>query len=31
MAGEIVINIFCMAVGPGTLAYVWRHRRAFDP
>ena len=31
MAFEIFINLFCMTVGPAAIAFVWRHRRRFDP
>lgn len=28
MIAEIAINLFSLIVGPGTIAWVWRHRRA---
>jgi hypothetical protein len=31
MAYEIVINIFCLTVGPAAIAYAWRQRRVLDP
>ena len=30
MGGEILINIFCLTVGPAAMAYVWRHRAVLD-
>jgi len=27
MAGEVVINLWCVSLGPILLAYFWRHRR----
>jgi len=27
MAGEVVINLWCLSFGPLLLAYFWRHRR----
>ena len=31
MGAEIVINAFCLAIGPATIAWVWRSRRVLDP
>lgn len=31
MATEIVINAFCLSVGPVAIAYAWGRRRALDP
>jgi hypothetical protein len=31
MANEIVINVFCLTVGPAAIAYAWRNRRDLDP
>ncbi|MBI3770646.1 MAG: hypothetical protein HY271_19425 [Deltaproteobacteria bacterium] len=31
MANEIVINAFCLTVGPTAIAYAWRQRRVLDP
>jgi hypothetical protein len=31
MANEIVINLFCLSVGPTAIAYAWRQRRVLDP
>ena len=28
MAGEVVINLWCLSVGPFLLAYFWSHRRS---
>ena len=30
MAAEIVINLFCLTVGPLAIAWPWRHRRMLD-
>ena len=30
MAYETLINVVCLTLGPATMAYVWRCRRAFD-
>ena len=27
MAGEVVINLWCVSLGPFLLVYFWRHRR----
>ncbi len=31
MASEIVINVFCLTVGPLAIAFAWRRRRELDP
>lgn len=31
MAGEIVINVFCLGVGPLAIGCAWRWRRMLDP
>jgi len=31
MAAEMVINVFCLSVGPLVMRWCWRYRRALDP
>jgi hypothetical protein len=30
-AAEVVINVYCLTVGPFLMRWFWRHRRALDP
>ena len=30
MAGEVVINLWCVSLGPFLLVYFWRHRRSSE-
>ena len=31
MAVEVVINVFCLLLGPFVMRWFWRHRRRLDP
>jgi hypothetical protein len=31
MTAEVVINLFCLTLGPTAIAYTWSRRRVLDP